>query len=65
MKNYPNIWELKDLIDHCNNGPKTEVDGKWLPARPLSYHSFRNRLKYAWHVFTGKCDVLKWLNKDD
>lgn len=63
MKNSPNSWKLKNLIDHCNNGPKTNIGDKWLPARPLGDYSFRTRLKYAWKVFKGECDVLEWPEK--
>jgi len=36
--------------------------GRYVPARPLNYQldGFVNRLKLAWKVFTGKCDVLDW-----
>lgn len=36
------------------------IGGKWVDARPEGYHSFWNRLKVTWLVFTGKCDALKW-----
>ena len=38
----------------------TEVNGKWVEARPLGYSSFFRRFKLAWKVFTGKYDALKW-----
>lgn len=60
MKNAPNKWNLKNLLEHCENGPKSEIDGKWLPARPLGYLSFCRRFKYAWKVFTGEYDALEW-----
>lgn len=41
--------------------------GKWIPARPISYQysmfrNLKNRLRLAWLVFTGRCDVLDWLD---
>lgn len=58
-KKYPNIWTVKSLIDSakCNS---VQINGKWVPARPLGYMSFPHRLKCAWMVFTGKADVVIW-----
>lgn len=44
--------------------------GCWVPARPLPYYysgiaNLLNRLRLAWLVFTGKCDVLQWSDYDD
>lgn len=41
------------------------IDGKYVPARSLSFHyglrySIPIRLKLAWLVFVGRCDVLDW-----
>ncbi|MFA7218971.1 MAG: hypothetical protein WC119_00400 [Synergistaceae bacterium] len=37
-------------------------DGKWILARPYGLIGLYlgRRLKYAWNVFIGKYDVLKW-----
>lgn len=37
----------------------------WRPARPVGFElsvfiSFRKRLRAAWRVFNGSCDVLHW-----
>lgn len=65
MKNAPNLWTVEGLLNHCGKGPKknlttVEVNGRWVPARPLGYHSLRTRLTLAWLVFTGQADALTW-----
>ncbi len=69
MKRAPSLWNLEDLPGMRPNVAKviptidqvlTNIDGQWLPARPLGYYSFRSRLKLAWKVFTGELDALKW-----
>ena len=37
-----------------------EINGRWVPARPLSSCLFWDRITYAWLVFTGKYDVFYW-----
>ena len=57
----PKIWYLPDLIKHCNEGNITvNIGGRWIPARPLGFDSFSQRLKAAVLVFTGKADAVKW-----
>ncbi len=42
-------------------GTQTQVsNGKWVPARPCGFSSWRNRLHATWLVFTGKADALIW-----
>ena len=38
----------------------TEIDGRWVPARPLGLSSIWYRLRASWLVFTGKADALRW-----
>jgi hypothetical protein len=52
------VWNLKGLYKHCHEC-QTEVNGKWVPARPL-LGSFRWRLSDAWNVLIGKADAFKW-----
>ncbi len=59
MKKYPNIWALSGLL-HTVEDIETNINGKWLPARPLGYPSLRSRIKAAWLVFTGKADAVIW-----
>lgn len=59
----PNVVTPRQLIDAPYN--ETQIDGKWIPARPLGYYGlclFR-RFKLAWRVFTAKDDVLSWKDK--
>lgn len=64
MKKAPTLWKLEDLpgMRKIAAGPvtMTEIDNKWLPARPLGYYSLRSRLRLAYMVFTGKADALLW-----
>ena len=50
-----------DLIDSLI-GFRTEVDGKWVVARPVNhkYRSLRQRLVDAWAVFIGKADAVTY-----
>lgn len=42
----------------------TEINGKWVPARPLNvkkgYATISDRIKDAWAVFTCKAEAFKW-----
>ena len=44
------------------NKQKALIDGKWVPARPINYQfrTFKERIREAWHVFTGKADAFYW-----
>ena len=57
----PSLYTFDDLR-HLLIGEfgKTEYKGKWIPARPVGFFSWRYRLSLAWGVFTGKLDALKW-----
>ena len=57
----PTVYELGNLIKILQEDVTlAEVDGKWVPSRPLGYYSLKTRLKAAWLVFTGKADVVVW-----
>ena len=61
MKNAPNIVRLSSLTGkEAQEGAQACINGQWVPARPLGYYSFKNRLKCAWMVFTGRADALVW-----
>ena len=53
------ITTLRNVVDGaaCN---QTEINGKWVPARPMGFHSIWYRLEATWLVFTGQCDALRW-----
>lgn len=59
MKKAPNLWALKVLQNEVNNN-QTEINGKWIPARPLGVDCLRHRLRLAWGIFLGKYDAVKW-----
>ena len=45
------------LIDNYLND-KTEIDGKWYVAKPMTYYSFRKRLRHAYLVLLGKREPI-------
>ncbi|PUB80894.1 MAG: hypothetical protein DBP02_19820 [gamma proteobacterium symbiont of Ctena orbiculata] len=54
----PMIYNLLDL-----NGPHNsmaEINGKWVPARPLGFFSIWHRFECAWLAFTGQVDLVRW-----
>lgn len=60
MNSVPNIYTPSQLqrIDVRAGLP----DGTSVLARPMPYPGWMllTRLKRAWLVFTGRCDVLRW-----
>lgn len=46
--------------DIMNWDCSTEIEGRWVPARPLPFYSFWNRLKQAWDVLRYRADALYW-----
>jgi hypothetical protein len=69
MNKAPTLWKLEDLpgIRPISKTIPTltavEIDGMWMPARPLGYYSMSNRINLAWMVFTGRADALVWPGK--
>lgn len=55
------IWKLKDLMESVNTCT-AEINGRWVPARPMNYQcrNFRERIKDAWAVFKGKAEAFYW-----
>ena len=55
------MWKLEELQnDQCY----ANINGKWVPARPLNYKRewcglFR-RVCYAWMVLIGKHETFEW-----
>ncbi len=52
---------LEDLLKWCNEN-QMEVNGKWVPARPINYRyrSFRKKLKEAYLVYKGEAECVLW-----
>jgi len=55
------MYTLKYLQTEAND-IKVEVNGKWVPARPINWkhRSLKTRFKEAWAVFAGKADCFTW-----
>ena len=55
------MYHLKDIIEMAAE-TKAEINGKWVPARPINHtcRTLRERLRDARDVFTGKMDAVKW-----
>ena len=52
-------WTLKELQ---NLDTDAEINGKWVPARPINYkyRTLKQRITEAWAVFTGRMDSFAW-----
>lgn len=59
MKKYPKIITLERLVLEMKD-PLVHINEKWVPCRSEGLSSFKNKLKCAWLVFTGKADALVW-----
>lgn len=60
MKKMPALRDVREII---NNNNQAAINGEWVPCRPIPFWpgiSLFRRLKYAWYVFIGKYDALKW-----
>ena len=53
------MYKLKDLINDTNN-TQVEINGRWVPARPIRLIGWRHDLREAWAVFTRKADAFTW-----
>lgn len=57
----PSTWTFNEIQNHHEIiGIDVEINGKWVPARPLGLDTLSNRIKTAWKVFTGECDAFRW-----
>lgn len=52
------MLKLEDILKMANEN-KTQIDGKWVPSRPVK-GSFLDRLRDAIAVLKGKADAFKW-----
>lgn len=55
------IWNLKDLLQNVNS-TQAEINGKWVPARPLNWkhRTLRERFQEARAVFSGEAEAFRW-----
>jgi len=60
MNRTPNITTVQNVIDGAKMVSAGLPDGRWVPARPYGFQSWRYRLRATWLVFTGKADALIW-----
>lgn len=62
FKQAPDLYTLEHIRDHVlgKNRVMADFGGRWVPARPLGYFSWRWRCKVAWLVFTGRADAFTW-----
>jgi len=52
-----NLYTLRRLQD---NSSQAEINGRWVPARPIRFFSWINDIKLAWLVFTKRADAFTW-----
>ena len=53
------MWKLNEFIK-CSGENKAEIEGQWVPARPLQYRTIQQKFVEAWCVFAGKADCFRW-----
>ncbi len=56
---YPSIHHVSTVLRIAGTC-QAEINGQWVPARPLGFASPWYRWKAAWLVFTGRADALVW-----
>jgi len=59
VKKSPNIVTVAEVCSHVEH-THCEINGEWVPARSVGFHSIWYRIRCAWLVFTGQADALKW-----
>ena len=53
------MYTLEGLINN-KGGTMTEINGKWVRARPINYQFWEVRWRDAWAVLTGRADAFTW-----
>lgn len=53
------IWKIENLV-HMANRCSGEIDGVWVPSRPIAYRPFPVVLRALWLVLRGRADVVVW-----
>lgn len=59
MKKAPSLFTVMEIKEISMSMGK-KIGGEWVPGRPLGFYNLKHRLKYAWGVFVGKYDAIKW-----
>ena len=59
LRRGPHIWDVEDL-DLVLGNALTEREGRWVPSRPMTFVSWRHRLRAAWLVMVGRADAVVW-----
>lgn len=54
------IYDVDWLIKHARQNMAEISPGRWVPARPVSGTFRFEKLRGAWEVLRGRCDVLRW-----
>lgn len=57
---YPNIITVAQVIEGAKHESVGLPDGRYVPARPIGFQSWRERFRAASLVFRGKADALLW-----
>lgn len=60
MSKFPNILTVASVLESSQHVARGLPDGRWVPCRSEGFASWRNRIRAAWLVFTGRADALLW-----
>lgn len=55
----PSLFDFQSLAK-CTTQNAAEIDGRYVPARPMGLFGLHSRMRLAWAVFTGEADALIW-----
>lgn len=63
--NTPTFYTPEEIIAHAGQCKAGLPDGRWVEARAEGWSGIclRLRLRAAWLVFTGRADVLQWIEQ--
>lgn len=53
------MYTLEGLLKNANE-EQVEINGRWVPVRPMRFFGLWYNIKDAWAVLTGKADAFKW-----
>lgn len=54
-------YSLESLKENMES-MATEINGKWVPCRPINYtvRSWTQKIVEAWKVYKGELDSVRW-----